>query len=77
MFIRVIKSKNHEYVKVVENYREEGKVKQRLIANLGKLENISAREAENIASKLLILANSKKKYCRRESRSKYRRVRPM
>ena len=60
MFIRVIKSKNHEYVKVVENYREDGKVKQRVIANLGKLENISVREAENIASKLLLLANSKK-----------------
>ncbi len=60
MFIRVIKSKNHEYVKVVENYREDGKVKQRVIANLGKLEDISAREAENIASKLLLLANSKK-----------------
>jgi transposase len=60
MFIRVIKSKNHEYVKVVENYREDGRVKQRVIANLGRLENISAREAENIASKLLILTNSKK-----------------
>ena len=60
MFIRVIKSKNHEYVKVVENYREDGKVKQRVIANLGKLEDISAKEAENIASKLLLLVKSKK-----------------
>jgi len=60
MFIRVTKSKNHEYVKVVENYREDGKVKQRVIANLGKLEDISQREAENIASKLLLLAKSKK-----------------
>jgi len=60
MFIRVVKSKNHEYVKVVENYREDGKVKQKVIANLGKLEDISQREAENIASKLLLLAKSKK-----------------
>ena len=60
MFIRVVKSKNQEYIKIVENYREDGKVKQRVVANLGKVENISAREAENIASKLLLLSNSKK-----------------
>ena len=60
MFIRVINSKNHKYIKVVENYREDGKVKQKVIANLGKLEDISAREAENIASKLLLLTKSKK-----------------
>ena len=51
MFIRVINSKNHKYIKVVENYREDGRVKQKVIANLGKLEDISEREAENIASK--------------------------
>ena len=60
MFIRVINSKNHKYIKVVENYREDGKVKQKVIANLGKLEDISEREAENIASKLLLLTKSKK-----------------
>ena len=60
MFIRVTKSKNHEYLKLVENYREDGKIKQKVIANLGKVKDISAREAENIASKLLLLAKSKK-----------------
>ena len=60
MFIRIIKSKNHEYIKIVENYREDGKVKQRVVANLGKVEDMSEREAENIASKLLLLAKSKK-----------------
>jgi len=61
MFIRVIKSKNHKYLKLVESYREDGKIKQRVIANLGKLGDISAREAENIASKLLELSKSEKK----------------
>jgi len=60
MFIRITKSKNHQYVKVVKNYREDGKVKQKVIANLGKLEDISTKEAENIASKLLSLAKSSK-----------------
>lgn len=40
MFIRVTKSKNHEYLKVVENYKKDGKVKQRMVANLGKLETV-------------------------------------
>jgi len=61
MFIRVIKSKNHKYLKLVESYREDGKIKQRVIANLGKLGDISAREAENIASKLLELSKSEKR----------------
>ncbi len=60
MFIRVTKSKNHKYLKLVKNYREDGKVKQKVIANLGKLDDISVTEAENIAAKLLLLANSKK-----------------
>ncbi|HFU76343.1 MAG TPA: hypothetical protein ENK66_08875 [Arcobacter sp.] len=67
MFIRVTKSKNHQYVKVVENYREDGKVKQKVIANLGKLEEISVKEAENIASKLLLLAQSQKAVVKEET----------
>ena len=61
MFLRVINSKNHKYIRIVENYREDGKIKQKVIANLGKLEDITTKEAENIASKLLELVNSSKK----------------
>jgi len=60
MFLRVVNSKNKKYIRIVENYREDGKVKQKVIANLGKLEDISIKEAENIASKLLELVNSSK-----------------
>jgi transposase len=60
MFVRVTKSKNHEYVKIVHSYREDGKIKQKVVANLGKLEELSQKEAENIASKLLLLVKSKK-----------------
>jgi len=61
MFLRVINSKNHKYIRIVENYREDGKIKQKVIANLGKLEDITTKEAENIASKLLELVGSSKK----------------
>jgi len=61
MFLRVINSKNHKYIRIVENYREDGKIKQKIIANLGRLEDITTKEAENIASKLLELVNSSKK----------------
>lgn len=41
MFVRIVKvpsssGRVHEYVRVVESYREEGRVKQRVIANLGR-----------------------------------------
>lgn len=37
MFVRTVKAKGHRYVRIVENYREGGKLHQRVIANLGNL----------------------------------------
>ena len=61
MYVRVNKSKNHKYVTIMKNYRENGKVKQKLVASLGRLDNLSINEAENIASKLVEIVKSKKK----------------
>lgn len=36
------------YVKLIENYREEGKVKQRVIANLGNVDDISPEKAKKL-----------------------------
>ena len=43
MFLRIVKAAGgkgvqHEYVRLVESYRQGGKVKQRLIASLGRKE---------------------------------------
>lgn len=38
MFIRTVKTKNKTYVRIVESQREDGKVKQKIIANLGNLQ---------------------------------------
>ena len=38
MYLKVVKSKGYEYLKFVESYREGKQVKQRVIANLGRLD---------------------------------------
>ena len=38
MFVRIKPSGPRKYVQIVENFRENGKVKQRVIANLGRLD---------------------------------------
>ncbi len=38
MFVKLTKSKNFTYLQLVESYRENGKVKHRVIANLGRLD---------------------------------------
>jgi hypothetical protein len=40
MFFRIKKSQTREYLQIVENRREHGKVKQRVIATLGRLEKL-------------------------------------
>ena len=47
MYVRTVKvpsssGKVNEYVRVVESYREEGKVKQRVIADLGRKDILAA-----------------------------------
>jgi transposase len=44
MFARVKKSGPHEYLQIVENRRVEGKVAQRVIATVGRLDRLNARD---------------------------------
>jgi transposase len=37
MFVRTVKAKGHRYVRIVENYREGGRLHQRVVANLGNV----------------------------------------
>jgi len=61
MFARVITSKGNKYLNIIENYRDGKKIKQRVVANLGKLENIKVSSIENLAKKLLEIVESEKK----------------
>ncbi len=52
MFFRKVTSrsggKEYTYLKLIENYREGNKVKQRVIANLGNLENLTPEKVEGL-----------------------------
>jgi len=53
MFARIKKSGNHEYLQIVESYRQEGKVKQRMIASLGNIDDLTQdRNIEQIMESL-------------------------
>ena len=42
MFARIKKSGAYQYLQIVENFRENGKVRQRVIATLGRLEHMQS-----------------------------------
>jgi len=45
LYLKVVKSKGYEYLKFVESYREGKRVRQRVIANLGRLDILLENEA--------------------------------
>ncbi len=54
MYVRTVKNnQGKEYLRIVESYRENGKNKQKIIANLGRIDTISRKEVENIVDKLV------------------------
>jgi transposase len=62
MFARVVKTKGREYLNIIDGYRDkDGKVKQRVVANLGRVEELKQSSIENLARKLLEIVNSKKR----------------
>ena len=45
MYVRVSKSGNRRYLQIVEGYRDEaGRVKQKVIANLGRLDKMGEKD---------------------------------
>lgn len=56
MFFRKVTSKNngkeYTYLKLIENYRENGKVKQRVIANLGSLDKLTPEKVNGLIAGL-------------------------
>ena len=53
MFARVKKSGKYQYLQIVENRKEKGKVKQRVIATVGRLDRLQEkRKVENLVRSL-------------------------
>ena len=48
MFVKATRSKGHDYLKIVESYRENGKSKRRTIVNLGRADILAESGLENI-----------------------------
>ncbi len=61
MFARVITSKGHKYLNIIDTYRDGKKIKQRVIANLGRVDELNKTSIENLAAKLLEIIDSDKK----------------
>ena len=53
MFIRVSRSGGHEYLRLVEAYRDEnGKARQRQVAQLGRVDQLDEREVNGLIDSL-------------------------
>ncbi len=59
MFIKVTKSKNYHYLQLVESYREDGKNKHKVIANLGRFDQLEGNKTiMGLAKRLLHIAGA-------------------
>jgi len=61
MFARVVTSKGNRYLNIIESYRDGKKAKQRVIANLGRVDKLEIDSIERLAEKLLSVVESEKK----------------
>jgi len=54
MFLKVVKSKGNEYLRIVESYREGDKVRHRTVLNLGRLDQIEGNPSfQRLGERLL------------------------
>ena len=60
MFARVITSKGKKYLNIIENYRDGKKIKQKVVASLGRVDELNVKSIENLAKKLLEIVDSNK-----------------
>jgi hypothetical protein len=52
MFLKITKTKHYRYLRIVENYRQNGKLKQRVITHLGNLSTIPKKQIDNLIKSL-------------------------
>lgn len=61
MFIKITRSKNYQYVQLVESYREGGQIKHRVLLNLGRLDMLASDPSiQRVAHRLLELCSASK-----------------
>ena len=63
MFLKKTYSKNHTYLSLSETYREDGKVRHRVIAQLGRLDTLLQNDQlKRLAESFERLCDKKKKF---------------
>jgi len=55
-FLRVDKKKSGQYIRIVQSYKQDGKAKHRTLYSLGKVEDYTPDQLENLAKKFIELA---------------------
>jgi len=55
-FLRVDKKKSGQYLRIVQSYKQDGKAKHRTLYSLGKVEDYTPDQLENLARKFIELA---------------------
>ncbi len=61
MFVRVKPSGGYKYLQIAENYRENGKVKQRILCTLGRLDRLTEGEKVDVLAESLLRFSEKLK----------------
>lgn len=59
MFLRVTKAKDYKYLQIIKGYRESGIVKQKVVANLGRLDLLERSGLEKVVEGLNALIKKK------------------
>ena len=63
MFIKITKSRNKEYVQIVEAYREKGKVKHRTLLSLGRRDQLEDNHSiQRLAERLGVISKLNKQW---------------
>jgi hypothetical protein len=57
MFLRTVKVKGHAYVRLVESYRQNGKVKQRYITTIGSMAEFNVNMDYDIVGQIAGILN--------------------
>ena len=71
IFARVKKSGKYQYLQIVENNKEKGKVKQRVIATVGRMDQLQSkgrietliRSPSKFSEQALLIISGQKRYC--------------
>lgn len=61
--ITKVNGKEYAYVKLIKNYREDGKVKQRVVGNLGNIDDLTPEKINELINGLIRVCGQDPRKC--------------